>query len=121
MAMKKNKKGNLKEEKRPATQHDLELWGNQLALQMRGLENRVDGVEQQLERKIDQVEQRLEQKIGSKIDEAVQQITGHIDVAVENRKTDLLGVSSDEIKLMKDTVEGHEERLTTLEQKTGLR
>jgi hypothetical protein len=72
----------------PATQHDLEIWGNQLSLQI--------------------------EDIGNKI-------MKHIDAAIENRASDLLGVAGDEVKLIKDKTENHEERIVTLEKHAGVR
>jgi hypothetical protein len=115
----------------PATLHDLDVWGNQLGLRIGNVEQRVekveqkiDHVEQRLEKKIDDVETRLTQKIEGveqKIEDMGNKIMQHIDAAVENRAGDLLGVTNDEVKLIKDKTENHEERLVTLEKHAGVR
>ncbi|MEX2055056.1 MAG: hypothetical protein WD972_02645 [Candidatus Andersenbacteria bacterium] len=93
----------------PATQHDLELWGNQLSLQ-------VNNIEARLTKKIEDMGDRM-----TGIEGMGDKIMKHIDAALENRASDVLGVTSDEVKLIKDNTENHEERIVTLEKHAGVR
>ena len=57
----------------------------------------------------------------TKMDDRFNELRDHFDATVEIIKDELRGANSDEISLLKDAKEDHEERLATVEQKIGLR
>ena len=59
----------------------------------------------------------LEAKLVSRFDE----LRDHFDAAVENVVEELRGANADEISLLKDADANHEQRLTAVERKIGLR
>ena len=73
------------------TRHDLELWGGQLA--------------QQIAEEGRKTRDHFDEKIG---------------VLVEKRTDELLGVSRDEITLLRDTQKAHGERIEVIEKKVGV-
>ncbi len=56
----------------------------------------------------------------SELQEMETRILRHFDLTVEKIRHDLLGVNRDELEVMKDRQENHEQRITTLERSTGL-
>jgi hypothetical protein len=59
----------------------------------------------------------LKVELGRRFDE----LRDHFDATVEIIKDELRGANSDELSLLDDTTKDHEERLTTIEHKIGLR
>lgn len=57
----------------------------------------------------------------AKLDSRFNDLRDHFDAAVENIIDELRGANSDEISLLKDSEANHEQRLTAVERRIGLR
>lgn len=99
---------------KPATTADVRAAKGELKMELAELEKRSNQRQEDSEKRLDK-----------KFDRAVARIT-HIvlkqmEILLENRGAQWLGVTGEEVKLMKNKQDDHEERITTVEQKIGLR
>ena len=85
-----------------ATQGDLNTWGGKL-------QEDIQEVREELAKKADKADlEKWAKKIMNHMDK-------HLEAYVENKASNLLGVKHDEIHLVKQKVQDHEERITALE------
>ncbi len=59
--------------------------------------------------------------LDAKLDSRFNELRDHFDAAVEIITDQLRGANADELSLLKDTDANHEQRLTAVERKMGLR
>ena len=82
------------------------------------LDAKIDGVEQRLDAKIDGVEQRLDAKIDGveqRLDAKIDGVEQRLDAKIDSVRDEL----KEEIQIIGEKVDGHEARITALEQKAA--
>jgi hypothetical protein len=88
--------------------------------------DRIDGRLDQMDGRLDQMATKddlksLRQDVREEITELEDRIIRHFNVVAENIHQDVAGANADRVSLLENQREEHEERLTTVEQRLGLR
>lgn len=103
----------------PVTQRDLTMLRADL---QRELAQKADlrALRQDIGREMKDLKTEM-RNLKTEITDLKTEILHHFDAAVENIEESLRGANADEISLLQDGRKDHEARITTLEQRVGLR
>ena len=101
--------------KQPVTLHDLDTWGGELTRRIDGVESRLSG----METRIGGIEYTMSTK--DDLQHLRTELVHEFKGAVENITEQLKGANRDEVSALQDAREIHEERITHLEERAGLR
>lgn len=111
MAVQKNK---------PITQPDLMAFGKQLAerliSQLTVIVKSIVKSEVRAE-----VRKEVRKEVRASEKRVIKTLADQMEALLENRGSEWLGVTGEGVKLMKDKQQEHEERITTVEERVGLR
>lgn len=105
-----NRKTANKDRSQPATKDDVQDAVDEFALIVK---TGFDASDKRLDQRMD----KLEEKMDRLPDEILRKLDEKLETYVENRKTDLLGVTTDENNMLQHKVIDHEEHISTLETK----